>query len=407
MSAELARHLLQTGNISADDVHAALLDVVTLGVPFVQALVSRGSMIGERLNAELSRLRVPTVHSISVSRELAGQLPAGMCARLLAVPVRRTEEGDVLVAAVDPLDSAVGAEFAEKLETPVQIVRAPLASVLLAIERWLDDRDSVAPAANLTPAFGTLRQVVPGDGGLGYAISHAMGGPLDEEAPDSSGMPSIPLVRRAVNPFRAPTNPGLGDSGSPSVVLASEETAEPVVPLSRVKPASGESHSVRVEPESTGLALARELDSSQVQSARSADELARALAASASAIAQSVLVLALRTGVHEVRASSSDLSGRLEAVRLASTSHSLADIAARDGHYLGRIPDDSLHAELRSVLGNDEVYAVPVLLSGRPTLTLVLAGFDASLAVTRAADQLVAVAGEALERIVRQKKRAT
>src|SRR5262245_14366941 len=139
MSAELARRLLQGGVVPPEEVHAALLDMATLGVPFVQALVSRGANVSDLVERELARMRIPTLRSVKVSNELTTGLPVGMCERLLAVPIGMGSEGDIEVACADPLDPAVGIEFSEKLRAPIRIMRAPIAEILLGIERWLDE----------------------------------------------------------------------------------------------------------------------------------------------------------------------------------------------------------------------------------------------------------------------------
>jgi len=392
VSAELARHLLQTGSIAPEEVHAALLDVVTLGVPFVQALVSRGSAIGERLESELARLRVPTLRSVQVSRELAARLPSGMCERLLAVPVGRAGTGEVEVACVDPLDPAIGAEFAHKLGAPVKIVRAPLSQVLLGIERWLDTRDRQR-AMSPTPALGSLRAVDP-KGGLSRALGRVLGDTAsaepDEEAPTSS----FPLVPRSVPPVRPKTNPGLGGLDRSWDDEPPDSSGQPVISLMRPKPLAPP-----VQERSA------ELDLSRLETVQSPDALVRELVDLASPVARFVVVLALRSGVHEARGACPELARDLERLEVASSPRAVPDLAVLDGHYLGRLPEDEQHRQLREVLGDGEVYAAPVLLSGRPSLTLLLARFDSSLETTRSADRLAAAASAALERIVLQKKR--
>src|SRR5262245_1900953 len=185
MSAELARRLLQTGVVPPEEVHAALLDMVTLGVPFVQALVSRGAAVGDLVERELARMRVPSLRSVRVANELTTGLPAGMCERLLAVPLGVSNTGEIEVACVDPLDPAVGIEFSTKLGMPVRIVRASLAEILLAIERWLDDRDAGVPSTR-TPAFGT-RAVRKASNPPGGRLSFT-----GEENKSPSGRPSSP-----------------------------------------------------------------------------------------------------------------------------------------------------------------------------------------------------------------------
>lgn len=362
MSAELARHLLQTGGIPADEIHAALLDVVTLGVPFVQALVSRGTPIGARLELELSRLRVPTVRKVRIDSELAAALPAGMCARLLAVPLGRASTGEVEVACVDPLDPAVGIELANQLGGPVKILHAPLGEVLTAIERWLEVRTTQRRA-------GARFDVVPAEPAR-EGLDHA-------------------LERASFERF--PTHTGIGSAERALEEPAPDSSGEPVISLVRSKPAS------------TRPAPALEL--AALDGAKTPDEVVRALVEIAAGVAANAVVLALRGGMHEARGASPALVDKLALLRVPSTPESVPDVAAREGHFFGRLPDDSRHAALAAELGEVEVYATPVMVSGRPALTLVLAGVTSSLDATRAADELARRAAGALERILREKKR--
>jgi len=378
VSAELARHLLQSGTIAPEEVHAALLDVVTLGVPFVQALVSRGSQIGSDLEFELSRLRVPTLRTVRVARDLANRLPAGMCARLLAVPVGRASSGEVEVACADPLDPAIGVEFAQKLGAPVCIVRASLAQILGAIERWLDDPEGVEARVPRTEDLFYEPQGRMSAVGIDYALGRALRGLGDadaeviEEVPaDSSRAPVFPLVRRSLPAERMPTAPGLGEDEPPR-----SDSGLPVV-----------------------------VDPAVLDAATRPDEVVRRLAELAASLAKQVVVLALRGGAYEARASAPALSGEASALKVEAESFSVLAIAASEGHFLGVVPDDELHSQLRAVVRGDEVYVTPVVVSGKPTLTLVMAGLSASLDATRRADELARRAAAALERIVRERKR--
>jgi len=74
------------------------------------------------------------------------------------------------------------------------------------------------------------------------------------------------------------------------------------------------------------------------------------------------------------------------------------------------LPMTPSHAPLRELFGGDaehEVYVVPVMVSGHPSLVVVseIARLGASVDATRRADQLALASARALERIVVSRKR--
>jgi hypothetical protein len=86
----------------------------------------------------------------------------------------------------------------------------------------------------------------------------------------------------------------------------------------------------------------------------------------------------------------------------------VADLAIQRGHYLGALPLTDVHESLRQLLppgDAGEIYVAPVMLLGRPSVMLVLARLGHTTPSTRRADEIAAAAGQALERIVRNRKR--
>jgi hypothetical protein len=77
------------------------------------------------------------------------------------------------------------------------------------------------------------------------------------------------------------------------------------------------------------------------------------------------------------------------------------------GQYLGPLPRAAPHAELDAALGHPsgEVAIMPVLVSSRPTLLMVVTDFDNPFMTTRRAETLARAAQEALERIVRERRK--
>jgi hypothetical protein len=368
VSADLARRLLQTGAVTPDEIYAALLDVVVLGVPLVQALVARGAATGARVEEELARVRVPTLKNVRVAGELARRLPAGLCERLLAVPVGATPDGDVEIACVDPLDPAVATELAFHLGAPVRLLRAPLSAVMLGIERWLDERDL---ASERSP----------------------------DERPSS---PPFPLVRRSIPPSRShvDTNPGVGAAYGAAAhrIDEQDESGEPVIGLTRSKPPAK-------LPRRAAVPTPEQLDFSALDAAGTADELVRVLAEIAAPLARSVWVFALKSGMHELRVVVPNMIEGARGLRLAAAERSIFDRAARDGYFLGRLPDDRLHEDLRASIGDVEVYVAPILVADRPALALLLADLAQTMLASRAADEIARRGAIALARILRSKKR--
>jgi hypothetical protein len=82
------------------------------------------------------------------------------------------------------------------------------------------------------------------------------------------------------------------------------------------------------------------------------------------------------------------------------------DRAIGEGAYLGRLVPADANDALQEWLGPSvgEVYARPVVVSGRPALVLLLASLQTSALATRRADELARAGGTALERILLARK---
>jgi hypothetical protein len=419
VSVHLARRLLEHGAVAPDEVYTALLDVVTLGVPFVQAMVARGQKLGDQVERELARIRARTLTEVRVSAELADRLPVGMCERLLAVPISRLPSGEIEVAAVDPLDPCVGAEFSHQFAASLRISRTSLASLMLAIERWLDERAPESRASR-TPAFGTY--ITRNPTGPGFHVTRnsnlpppaeprviEQGNELASEPPPSH---PIPLVRslppEKPQPPKPPrglggTDPGVGQAPRLSMLMdEQDEVGEPVIGLFRSKPPPPPSRPSQEIP-----TLIVPADPSELDRAESADEVLELLGRLAVPLARSSVVFAVRAGAYASRSSSRDLRDAIESapMRISMSRYGIIDSAFTDGHFLGRIPDDEANEQLLGLLGEVEVYVVPIFVSGRPACALVLAELVSTFEGTRRADELSRLVGAALERIVRERKR--
>lgn len=343
MTVELARRLLQSG-VPASDVEDALLRMVERGVSLSQAVAERFPELAAVLERELSRVDLPSVYSVRPLPRLVSRLPEGMCQRLLAVPVNvdlRTSRVDV--AAVEALDPHIASEFAFHLDAPVRVLAAPYAAVRAALQSL--GSPSTLPSDPPIPLV--RRSMLPDEG-------RASGGPSTREL-----IVSEPVRSQEPPPERAPGLDFEAVLGALERATKPEEVTELL--CQGVRPALG-------------------------------------------------VVFAIRSGAYDARAASPELAApgdvRLLGVRVGQPS--VVESAIETGFYLGPLPNTPVHDGLRARLpeaATREVYAAVVMVSGRPSLVLLVAGFTQALETTRRADQLADAAGKALERIVRSRKR--
>jgi hypothetical protein len=311
------------------------------------------------LERELARGDFP---SIELVRPLASQvslLPPGLCQRLGVVPVHRdARSGRVDVAVLDPLDQHLLAELEYHLEAPVRLLRAREEALLPAL--------------------------------AGLASTTAPSGP------------PLPLIRKA------PQQDEVTGSDEPVLSLsrpkAEKKVTEPIV----LEPSGHESTaatSVVVDSQPEPVEVVVEA----TERAGAAEELV-ALLLRGMAPAPSV-VLSVRAGTYSGRAASPGLpADRAQGIKLTAGAASVVETAVRTGLYLGALPHTPAHQGLRDLVGGDgdaEVYVIPVLASGHPTLVLVseIARLGPSVEATGRADELARAVGKALERIVMSKKR--
>jgi hypothetical protein len=122
------------------------------------------------------------------------------------------------------------------------------------------------------------------------------------------------------------------------------------------------------------------------------------------------IVFTVKNASFDGRVGSPSVEARADVKKLSLLSHqpSVLETAIKAGFYLGPVPNTPNHRELRDALPPDaahEVYVTVVTVSDRPSLVWLLAGFEQSLDLTRRADEMALVAGRALGRILRQRKR--
>ena len=398
MTVELARRLIDSG-VPLSDIEAALLLVVEGKLSLPEALAELDGALLLRVEQELSRSDLPSVLTVRASAEVVARLPVGMCWRLAAVPVHvDPRSGRVDVAAVEPLDSHIAQEFAFHLDQPVRVLHASLEAVKGAL-------DSLQRQAKVA-------------GRPGRSL-----GPLGSDAPiplikldsGASSDAPIPLVRRSLAPPRPPSARPKPVSVAAPALPASEGVAlswrSKPPPVDLVASAERERRAAAAAPPRASAASpipgppsAREL----LDEASSPDAVLELLRNS---LAPAVsIVFAIKNASFDGRAASSEIEARTTIKQISLLSHqpSVLETAVKSGFYLGPIPNTPNHRELRDALPPDalhEVYVTVVTVSDRPSLVWLIAGFEQSLDLTRRADDIAQVAGRALERILRQRKK--
>jgi hypothetical protein len=395
VTVELARRLIESG-VPLADIEAALLVVATHGMPLSEAIAQRDPGLMTRVDQELSRSELPSVLTVRASPELFARLPAGMCKRLLAVPVHvDPRSGRIDVAAVEPLDPHVAQEFGYHLGQPIRVLQASREAVHGALER-LQQRTkvSVLPPEKAASSLGSDAPI-----------------PLVKAEPSARSDAPIPLVRRSMVPARAPSAVP-PRSGAPGAVPEAEGVA-----LSwRSKPppkdlVANVATQADARPKRTSLptpAAVMPTPRERLEAAASPDDVLAVLRDGLSPAAS--IVFAVKNASFDGRVASASVEQRAAVKQISLLSHqpSVLETALKSGFYLGPIPNTPNHRELRDALPPDsvnEVYVTVVSVSERPSLVWLVAGFEQSLDLTRRADEMALLAGRALTRIVRDRKR--
>jgi len=401
VTVELARRLIESG-VPLADIEAALLLVVERGLSLPEALAERDAGLLSRVEQELARSELPSVLTVRASPELFARLPVGLCRRLLAVPVHvDPRTGRVDVAAAEPLDPHVGQEFAFHLDQPVRVLQASLEAVKAALERL----QRGAKVSVLPPR----RQPEP-------SLSSDAPIPLVKLDTGARSDAPIPLVRRSMLPVRSPSAvPGQRSVPPPSAVPEAEGVAlswrskPPPVDLvaraTELNQSAARPPSLRPPP-APNAATTRE----RLEDATSPEGVLEILRDCLSPAAS--IVFAVKNASFDGRVASPGVEQRTLAKNISLLSHqpSVLETAVKSGFYLGPIPNTPNHRELREALPPDavnEVYVTVVTVSDRASLVWLLAGFEQSLDLTRRADEIALVAGRALTRILRQRKRGS
>jgi hypothetical protein len=416
MTTELGKKLLLAEHVNGRTLESALFDVVDKRIALVQALAARGRDVTAVVNDELARSELELLSSATVHPELARELPAGLCQRLLAFPIgRHPSTGVVSLALVDPFDTHAAREISFHLDAAVRRYRISLEQFSAALERWIDELE--AGTGGHTPAFGTVlarrKSVPPVRFSLPPRAERWSGTPppriTESEPPPSQ---PIPLVRKTMEAAKRPrrgTNPGVGSVARPILDVAADDDGQPVIGLFRSKPPPPPDFDTEAPARIAILGAPEEVFEaamSEISATRDPERIAQLLAEGGVSAAGTALVLAVRPARYLGRAIAGGGSAevRVRDIELPRRMSQALDTALATGHYLGALSRDAVHAPLTRVMGDGEVYMTRVLVYGRPTLLIALGRLRSSFDASRRADQLAAHAGERLEFIVEQRK---
>ncbi len=229
MSLDLGRRLLAAGAVQPGELQHALFEAVARKRPLARALVETSPSVRALLDRALEEPGHPAVRTVAPNPELVSALPEGLCARLLAVPLRkdpRTQTVDV--ALVDPLDGHAVAELSFHLRAPVRAVAAPLAEIEKAL-LLVDTRVKQTTADYMA----IPRATVPEHAATVNAAAPRAEIPQREDEPDEVAMP---LVRRARSSLLSPPPPSReAEAPQPAPAPPQPPSTSGIVPESRAR----------------------------------------------------------------------------------------------------------------------------------------------------------------------------
>ncbi len=424
MTYELARSLLVSGAVSKESLGQALFAVVTQGMPLARALVTVGALGELRLEEELAKTGAPAVRYVRPLPDLMERLPRGLCMRLAAVPVRFDPHTDMVdVAVLDPGDPHPTAEIGYYLGMPVRAVRAPLEAIRDALELYPGGMRALAPPIHAppprdrlrvkeTPIWGTpipedllelvaaaerARQHPPSDVPIPLSrprISH-VGGHLRGGGPFSEAEPIFELRRSGIPVTERDASPLF-----PSIPSAPPTPAFPLLaPLSAKVPFSPNAPSPPFADASAFL--------SGIRSAEGRDAVLGLVLLGARAVARKAAILVVRKDALVGWACTAEFGDEAtwKTVRLPLATPGLLATVLGGALYLGPLTGP-IAAPLLAVThhATNDVAIASIRVSGKSALVIVADELGDTLVSTQRIEELARVAGESLERILRQKK---
>jgi hypothetical protein len=441
----LARSLLLADAVTPEALAQALLVAATRGTSLVRALVATRAVDPSRLEQILERGETPYMRHVAPVTTLVSQLPQGLCHRLLALPVRHdARTGTVDVAVVDVRDSHAVEEIAHWLRAPVRTVRTSLASMEAALRRMSETASertggssvkSLAPpiwvpSPNLpprefekTPSYGhpSIDASSLGDPGIDGGASFSN----DHDIP-------IPLTRKSI-----PALPAVAiiEIGLPAV---ERDGAEPVLDLRRKKASVDAPSTVPMSggPPSSGAAptLPRGAPSTsrgpfppnapvapfedigpmvdEIRRAEDRDRIIDLLVSGVRTVARRVAVLAAKRDAFTGWTCTAELGDKtaFRGVRLPANVHTVfKEATTQEGAVLVRMPKDGTHAPLLGAMKGvapGEVALVAVRVEGKPAAVVMADETVDSLVLTQRMEKLAREAGDALARLLRERRKA-
>jgi len=363
VSVEVVSLLLRAG-VSVAEVEEALGRAVGAGQSLARSLDQGSPNLRARFERELARMETPSIELVRPELEQLALLPPGLSDRLGAVPVRRDpRSGRVDVAVLDPLDRHVSSELEFHLDAKVRVLRAEPEVLQAALAA------RTAPGSPSGPPLPLVRKVTSGE--LAPQLS---------DVPRSDDEPVLSLSRAKSSVTSLPTVEPRGTAQPP--LAEPSRASEPSLPLDEVQATFGRTRT----PDDVVAALLLGLSPARA------------------------VVLAVRSKAYVGRAGSSELSQvAVRKIEIPTSAPSVVQTAARSGFYLGALPHTPSHAALRELFGetDDDRYVATVTVSGHPSLVIALdpTALGGSMDATKRVDELAALAGKSLERILLQRKR--
>jgi hypothetical protein len=408
MTFALARSLLLADAVTPDALGQALLIAATRGTSLVRALLAIRAVDPLRLEQQLERGDAPYMRHVAPVMALVQNLPPGLCERLLALPVRRDPRtGTIDVAVVDARDPHPVEEVAHWLAAPVRMVRTSLASMDGALRRLHGKPEqglrTLAPPIWVPSASASYDATGTPDYGSVVFDEDALDDPTALEAVDfPAGAPNIPfaLTRKSLAPV------SIVELGEPAIERSAAHETDPVLDLRRRK-------STPLAPNAPSPPFAEVTSVLEaIRDANDRDSILELLVVGTRTVARKVAVLAVRRDALVGWTCSPELGDR-NALRATRVSPGMSDVFAHalaaDTAHLARIPKDAAHAPLLSVMNaapSAEVALVAVRVEGKAVALVLADELGDALLATRRMEELAQTAGEALARLLRERRKA-
>jgi hypothetical protein len=428
MAFALARSLLLADAVTPEALAEALLVSATRGTSLVRALLAIRAIDPGRLEQQLERGDAPTMRHVAPVMALVQHLPPGLCERLLALPVRRDPRtGTIDVAVVDARDPHPVEEIAHWLKAPVRMVRTSLTSMDAALRR-IHARPEVGVRSLAAPIWVPSATEPPQD----LSKTPAYGSPIvdesqlddfDDMSPTEVGDfpvtdPNIPfaLTRKSLPSI------SIVELGEPAIER--EAQTDPILDLRRRKPGGGPPSvpDGLPAPASSAPAIAPNAPSppfgdiaailEAIRDANDRDSILELIVAGTRTVARRVAVLAVKRDSLVGWTCSPELADRsiFRAARVAvALSAVFSDALAAESARLARIPKDAAHAPLLAVMKappSGEVALVSVRVEGKPVAVLIADELGDTRIATGRMQDLADTAGEALARLLRERRKA-